>query len=80
MLYLNRMICKMLKYPKAVVFSLVMLLFVEAWSFHYCLLNIFNKNIHFLADMVIGFFIGEFTLPLAIVIWILKIFGLDFIQ
>ena len=42
------------------------------WSVAY-LLELFNKVIPFGWAMVIGLFTGEFTIPVAVVVWILKL-------
>lgn len=40
------------------------------------LLSLFGKNIPFLLDMVIGFFAGQFAIPLAIIGYLLRLFGI----
>jgi len=48
-----------------------------AISFDYVLWFIWGKNIPFFADIVCGLFVGQFTIPLAIVFWILKLCGIE---
>lgn len=43
-------------------------------SFHYCLWSIFGKDIPWYGDAVFGLFAGEVTIPLAVVVWILRLF------
>lgn len=44
-------------------------------TFNYCLESFFNFTINFWGAMACGIFIGEFTVPLAIVCWILRACG-----
>ena len=44
------------------------------WSIDY-ILGWFAKEIPFVADMCIGLFLGELTIPVAIVVWILQLCG-----
>ncbi len=48
---------------------------VGAWSVNQ-ILSWFGKNIPMWADAVIGLFVGEFSIPVAIVGWILKLCGI----
>lgn len=45
-------------------------------TFNYCLWYIFNKDIPWFADVVCGLFLGEVTVPLAIVCWVLDLCGI----
>jgi hypothetical protein len=49
-------------------------LFIGGWSVNY-LLQLFGKDIPFLADILIGLFVAEFSIPVAVVVAILKSFG-----
>ena len=44
-------------------------------SVDYCLWWIAGKNIPFFADMIIGFFVAEISIPLMVVLWLLSLFG-----
>lgn len=59
---------------------LIVLLFnlaIGGICFDYCLYHVFGKNVHWFADVVCGLFLGEITVPLAIVLWILRAAGLE---
>lgn len=45
------------------------------WSVDY-ILNWFGKDIPFIGDFVIGIFAGSVTIPVAVVGWILQLFGI----
>ena len=47
---------------------------IGAWSVNQ-ILSWFGKDIPTIADIVIGLFVGEVSIPVAIVGWILKICG-----
>ena len=47
------------------------------WLFDYCLWNIIGKNVPWYADLIAGLFCGQFALPCAVVVWILKLCGVD---
>lgn len=57
-----------------VVTLLLLNLLVGGWSVH-TILGWFGKNIPFMADTLIGFFVAELSFPIAIVGSILKVFG-----
>ena len=46
-----------------------------ALSFNYCLWNIFGKDIPWYGDLMCGVFSARVTVPLSIILWILKICG-----
>ena len=48
---------------------------VGGWSVHY-ILSIFKMNIPFWADALIGLFAAELSIPAAIIIAILRAFGI----
>lgn len=50
-------------------------IFVGAWSVNYLLLEFLGKTIPFLGAALIGLFAGEISVPVAIVVWLLKAFG-----
>lgn len=50
-------------------------LFVGGWSVNYLLLFFLDKTISFLGAMLIGLFVGEVSIPVAITIALLKWFG-----
>lgn len=45
------------------------------WSVNYLLAEFAGKTIPFLGAVLIGLFTGEVTIPVAIVVWLLKSFG-----
>lgn len=55
-----------------VVFNLLL----GAWSINYLLMFFLAKTIPLIAAIIIGLFAGEFTIPLAIVVWILHACGI----
>ena len=57
--------------------ALIWLIFsflIGAWSVNYLLLEFLNKTIPVLGAGLIAFFVGEFTIPVAIVVWLLHLF------
>jgi hypothetical protein len=50
-------------------------LIVGTWSVNYLLLEFLGKTIPTIAALLIGLVAGEVTIPSAIVVWILKTFG-----
>jgi hypothetical protein len=50
-------------------------LFVGAWSVNYLLMEFMGKQIPLLGAMVIGLFAGEVSIPVAVVVLILKACG-----
>ena len=52
-------------------------LFLGGFSFDYCLWNIFEKNVPWFADIACGLLIGEFTFPTMIIVYILKLCGVE---
>ena len=46
-------------------------------SFDYCLWFIFGKNIPWLGDVICGFILAEITVPLMVICWLLKMFGVE---
>ena len=53
----------------------VLNLTVGAYSFNYCLLTMFGKNVSWVIDLIGGLVLGQFAIPTAIISWILKISG-----
>jgi hypothetical protein len=47
---------------------------IGAWSVNQ-ILSWFGKDIPIIADIIIGLFVGEVSIPVAIIGWILKICG-----
>ena len=68
-----------IKSEKAGCFTVVLLLLINlsigAWSVIE-ILSWFGKSIPLLGSMVIGLFAGQVSIPVAIVGWILKLFGI----
>lgn len=56
---------------------LILQLAVGAFTFNYCLQNILGKDVPWYVDIVAGLFLAEFTLPLAVLIWVLKLAGVE---
>lgn len=56
-----------------VVFNLI----IGGMSVNYLSNSIFHKNLPMWADVLIGFFAGELSVPAAVVVWILKACGVD---
>ncbi len=50
-------------------------LFIGGWSVNYLLLFFLDKTISGFGATLIGLFVGEFSIPVAVVIWLLKAFG-----
>jgi hypothetical protein len=46
-----------------------------SWSVNYLLLVFAGKVIPFIGALVIGLIAGEFTIPIAVIVYILKLFG-----
>lgn len=57
-----------------VILVLLFNLSIGGWSVSY-ILNWFGKDIPMLADVVIGLFVAEISVPIAVVGWILKLCG-----
>jgi hypothetical protein len=53
---------------------LVINLLLGGFCFDYCFWAIFGKDIPWYGDMICGLFLGEFVLPLSVVLWILSFF------
>jgi len=51
-------------------------LFIGGWSVNYILINLFDKAIPFGYAMIAGLFLSQFTFPIAIIVWVLKLAGL----
>lgn len=56
------------------VIILLLNLALGGWSVD-LILSLFDKDIHWIGDVLIGLVIGQFTIPIAIVIWLLQLFG-----
>jgi hypothetical protein len=56
------------------IFVLIFNLLVGGWSVNYLLL-LLGKNIPFFWDTLIGIFTAEISVPVAVVVWILKSLG-----
>jgi hypothetical protein len=50
---------------------------VGALAFQYSLSTVFGKNIPWYGDVIAGLFLGEFTIPCAIVCWIITLCGVE---
>jgi hypothetical protein len=48
---------------------------VGAWSVNYLLLEFLGKMIPFWGAALIGLFVGEVSVPVALAVWLLKLFG-----
>ncbi len=48
---------------------------IGGWSVNYLLLVFLEKMIPFWGAGLIGLFSGEITIPVAVVVWLLKYFG-----
>lgn len=46
-------------------------------SVDYCLWYLFEKNVPWFADVIGGIFLGEFTVPLMVLCWLLKLCGIE---
>jgi hypothetical protein len=59
--------------------TIVMLInaLIGGWSFDYCLYSILGKDIPWFGDMICGLFLGEVTVPLAIVCWVMRLCGVE---
>ena len=59
-------------------FALIIVnLSLGGWCFGYSLESVFGKDIPWYGDMVAGLFLGQFTIPSAVVCWILKLCGVE---
>ena len=48
-----------------------------AMSVNYCLESFMNKHLGFWVAGLLGFFFAEITIPLAIICWVLRLFGVE---
>ena len=48
------------------------------FSFDYCLWNLLEKNVPWFADILCGLLLAEITVPAMVVIYILKMCGIEF--
>lgn len=53
-------------------------LFIGTWTFSYDLWIIFGKQAPLLIDAICGLILGEVTVPLAMVLWLLNVGGVHF--
>lgn len=53
-------------------------LFIGTWTFSYDLWILFGKQAPIFVDALCGLILGEFTVPLAVVLWLLNIAGVHF--
>lgn len=58
-----------------IIIILVINITIGAWSVGE-ILSWFGKDIPFIGDALIGLFVGEVSIPVAIVGWLLKLFGI----
>lgn len=58
------------------ILMLIFNFFIGGWSVNYLLVEFLGKNIPFWGSCLIGMFAGEISVPLAVVVWILKYFGI----
>lgn len=57
---------------------LLMLLFnlaLGGFAFDYDLWHLFGKDVPWIVDVICGVFLGEFVVPVMIVIWLVKCFS-----
>ncbi|MGP1666954.1 MAG: hypothetical protein ACTS5I_13780 [Rhodanobacter sp.] len=60
------------------VLSILFVNFVLGWFFvDYSLMSILGKDIPFYADLLIGMVLGSAAFPVAIVCWVLRLFGVE---
>lgn len=52
-------------------------LFVGWWSIDFISNQVFNKNLPFIADLIIGVIAAELSVPIAVILWILRSCGVD---
>lgn len=57
------------------VLAIVFNLFVGGWSVNYLLAFFLGKTIPFIGAALIGLVAGEISVPVALVIWALRYFG-----
>lgn len=55
------------------IFILAFNLLVGGLTFDYCLQYIFNKDAPWYIDILCGLFLGEITIPLTLVLWLLDL-------
>lgn len=55
---------------------LILNLVLGGWSVNYLLLAFLEKSLPFFWATVIGLFVGEFSIPVAVVVKILQAFGI----
>jgi hypothetical protein len=55
---------------------MLMNVLLGGWSVNYLLLSIFDKTIPFLFAALIGLITGQFSIPIAVAIVILRYFGI----
>lgn len=58
------------------ILVLIFNLTIGAWSVNY-ITNYFGKDIPLIGDILIGLFVAEISVPVAVVLAILKFFGVD---
>lgn len=44
-------------------------------AFNYALASLMGKNIPWIADAIIGLFLGEITIPVALICWVIRLCG-----
>ena len=55
------------------LFIIVINTLIGGFCFDYSLWCIFNKNVPWYADAIAGTVLGEFTIPIAVTCWIIKL-------
>ncbi len=54
---------------------LIINLTIGSWSVGYLLDFFLNKNIPWIGDALLGLVVGEITVPVAVVVWLLRAFN-----
>ncbi len=55
----------------------VLNLTLGGWCFHYSLLSVFGKNVSWIVDVLAGALLGQFTIPAAVVCWVMRLCGVE---
>jgi hypothetical protein len=59
----------------AVLILLVINLGIGGACFDYVLYAVFGKDIPWYGDAIAGLFLGEFSIPAAVIVWIIRLCG-----
>jgi len=60
------------------VFIVLLNLILGGVSFQYCLFVLTGGDVNWVIDLIGGILLGEFTIPLAFVFWVLSLVGFHF--